>query len=63
MRCKKGHKEPKHLPYGATHGKYWCGRCDGVLISSWYDKPIKKTERRKTKEQIKKELNDENEEE
>lgn len=57
MVCKKGHrKRVKTLPYGATKGKYWCARCDADQISSWYDKPIKKTERRKAKLAIKKEL-------
>ncbi len=55
-RCKKGHRIPKKLPYGATRGRYWCNRCDRELISSWYDKPIKKTERKKAKDEILKEF-------
>jgi hypothetical protein len=55
MRCKKGHKTPKKLPYGATKGKFWCWGCDADLVSSW-TKPIKKRERQKAKKKIKDDL-------
>lgn len=58
-RCKKGHKLPKSLPYGATKGKYWCHMCDAEVVPEWYGKkgkPIKKKERQKAKKNIKKEL-------
>jgi hypothetical protein len=54
MRCrKKGHREPKQRPYGATRGRYWCWGCDRELVPSNF-KSIKKRERQKAKKEIKK---------
>jgi hypothetical protein len=55
MNCKKGHKEPKRLPYGATRGRYWCFGCDTWQVPEWlgpHPKPIKKAERRRAKAEI-----------
>lgn len=57
MNCKKGHKEPKHIAYGQTKGRYWCIKCDRELVPSLY-KSIKKQARQKSKKFIKKELKD-----
>lgn len=55
MRCKKNHRAPKKLPYGAAKGRYWCMGCDGALVPEWYNQPkkIKKRARREAKKQIK----------
>ena len=57
-RCTKGHRKPRKLPYGATRGKYWCGRCDADLVPEWRTKPstLKKKERIKAKKFIKEQL-------
>lgn len=58
MRC-KDHKYPKSLPYGATKGVYWCHGCDAALVPEWLrpnPKSIKKSERAKAKQEIRKEL-------
>jgi hypothetical protein len=55
MNCKKGHKEPKHLPYGATRGRYWCWGCDAEIVPEWLGpnpKSIKKRARRLAKKEI-----------
>lgn len=55
MRCKRGHKEPKHLPYGATKGRYWCSNCDAEMIAEWdtrTGKNIKAKERQKSSKEI-----------
>ena len=59
MGCKKGHKKPKKLPYGATKGRFWCWRCDADLVPEWYGprpKAIKKRERQKARRDIRQEL-------
>ena len=53
MRCSKGHKQPKKLPYGAVRSKCWCVACDGALIPP---EPNKKRERKKAKDEIKSDM-------
>lgn len=50
MRCSKGHRRPKKLPYGAKKGRYWCIDCDAELVPS---RPSKTRERQKAKKEIK----------
>ena len=58
MSC-KNHKAPRKLPYGATKGLFWCWGCDTALVPEWYGKKskhIKRAERNKAKNNIRKEL-------
>lgn len=55
MRCRKGHRDPKRLPYGSQRGRYWCWGCDAELVPP---KANKKRARRKAKKDIQKQLNE-----